>query len=313
LRFSEGSVISLEPQTRARVTQTSARGAVVLVEGGRAHVEVAHRPEADWRVLAGPYTIQVVGTSFDVEFDPGTETLEVDMRAGIVSVAGPGLAAPVKISGAARFVHSASTELPALAAEPTEPQASSPSAPALPASAAPAAKPEPAKSLGSGSAGAAAQAEAASDSWTVLASRGEYRRIVEAAEKQGVDSALATAGPGQLMALANAARFSGKSGMATRAYQAVRSRFPGTPGAASAAFLLGRMSEGGSPAAAITWYDRYVAEAPGGSFVAEALGRKMIALKRSGNVEAARSAAQDYLQRFPGGPYAGVAREMTTH
>ena len=72
------------------------------------------------------------------------------------------------------------------------------------------------------------------------------------------------------------------------------------------------MTEAGNPTAAITWYETYVAEAPAGSFVAEALGRKMIALKRSGNLDAAQAAARAYLQRFPGGPYAGVAREMTT-
>jgi hypothetical protein len=135
--------------------------------------------------------------------------------------------------------------------------------------------------------------------------------VLAEADARGLDGTLREAPQGKLMALATAARFAGRVGLAERAYRQVRERFAGSRAAADAAFLLGRMAESTSPAAAIGWYDRYVTEAPAGSFVAEALGRKMIALKKAGNAAAAKDAAAAYLKRFPGGPYAGVASEMT--
>jgi len=50
---------------------------------------------------------------------------------------------------------------------------------------------------------------------------------------------------------------------------------------------------------AIGWYERYSAEAPGGAWVAEALGRRMVLLKKAGAHDAAIEAARQYLARFP--------------
>jgi hypothetical protein len=89
----------------------------------------------------------------------------------------------------------------------------------------------------------------------------------------------------------------------------VRQRFAGSDAARTAAFLLGRMSEG-SPASAITWYDTYLGEAPAGTFAAEALGRKMALLDRSGRRSAARTIAKQYLARYPKGAYAELANQL---
>ena len=159
---------------------------------------------------------------------------------------------------------------------------------------------------------AAAVDDAPPGSWAAMVARGEYRQVLAAADRRGLSQSLSSAGPDDLMALGNAARFSGRAAVAARAYRAVRARFGSSSHAATAAFLLGRLTEAGDPNGAISWYDRYVAEAPAGSFVAEALGRKIVVLKRVGRVDAAEAAARRYLKRFPGGPYAGVAREMTT-
>ncbi len=310
LRFSEGSSISLSPETRARVTETTPRGAVVLVEAGRAQVDVVHTPDSDWRILAGPYTIAVKGTSFEVAFEAPTQTLDVVMRAGVVSVTGPGIATPVEIRGMQRFVHTMAAPGEASSAGltprgPTPGPAVSPSASQTEAE-----RPEAASAPATGSADTR-PAPARSD-WPKLAASGEFRRVLDEADARGLDATLQEAPQSELMALATAARFAGRAGLADRAYRRVRERFAGSRAAADAAFLLGRMAESASPAAAIGWYDRYVMEAPTGSFVAEALGRKMIALKKAGNASAAKDAAAAYLKRFPGGPYAGVASEMTT-
>ena len=88
--------------------------------------------------------------------------------------------------------------------------------------------------------------------------------------------------------------------------------FAGSPRAADAAFFLGRLDENGGrgPGAALAWYERYLDEAPSGSYVAEALGRKMMAVEELHGAAAARNVAEQYLRRFPRGSYAGAARAL---
>ena len=89
LRFSDGSSLALEPGTSTRVTDIDAHGSRVLLESGRAHVKVTHRPAAKWIVDAGPYSVHVVGTEFDVRWSGSEEVLDVQMQRGTVIVRGP--------------------------------------------------------------------------------------------------------------------------------------------------------------------------------------------------------------------------------
>ena len=68
-------------------------------------------------------------------------------------------------------------------------------------------------------------------------------------------------------------------------------------------------SKGGADAA-LRWYDRYLAEAPDGAYASEALGRKMMTLRRMGQDAEASEIAADYLRRFPIGTYAHAARPL---
>jgi len=93
----------------------------------------------------------------------------------------------------------------------------------------------------------------------------------------------------------------------------MRNRFSSSANARSAAFLLGRMADdSGSASAALQWYDVYLSEAPSGSLAAEALGRKMLAVRRIRGRDAALGIAEEYLRRYPGGAHAKVARELVT-
>lgn len=135
------------------------------------------------------------------------------------------------------------------------------------------------------------------------------RARVEAAERAGVSRVASSASAHELLSLADAARFADRPDIARRALLAVRSRFPASTAAASAAFLLGRLADdAGNLREAVSWYDRHVQES--GSLVPEALGRKMLALHRLGEVAARDRAATEYLQRFPNGPYARHARDL---
>ena len=139
---------------------------------------------------------------------------------------------------------------------------------------------------------------------------GDFDGVLTAADAQGIDGAIGSAPLGDLVALADAARYRGRSGVAGRALAALRERFAGTPAAVNASFLLGRMADdGGNPGAAINWYSLYLSEG-GGPFSAEALGRKMMAQQRSGNRAGAALSAETYLQRFANGPHASAARDL---
>jgi hypothetical protein len=113
--------------------------------------------------------------------------------------------------------------------------------------------------------------------------------------------------------LADAARYAGRPALAHDALLSVRARFAWASEARGAAFLLGRLADdgGGPTQGAVVWYDTYLAESPSGPFAAEALGRKLTALRRAKD-PAARSAADEYLRRYPDGPYAPAAREIVT-
>lgn len=327
LRFAEGSRITLTPTSRARIANTSPKGASLVLETGEAFLEIERRPGAEWTVMSGPYSVSVGGTAFSVAWDPATGTFEVKMVNGIVLVRGPGIEQGVELSGVQHFLvrdpRRGTLALPSAQPPLAGPPAAAPdhegagegpsSMPATPPrSAASTLAPGMASGRpGSGTAAPDPLPVAEPETWSAMAARSDFKRIVEQAEERGVDGVLQGAGLADLWAFADASRITGRGAYARRALLAVRDRFPGSKRAASAAFLLGRMSDdGGSPASAVRWYDQYLAEAPGGTFAPEAQGRRMVALKRSGNQEAGRRSAEAYLKVYPNGPYAAVARDM---
>jgi hypothetical protein len=149
--------------------------------------------------------------------------------------------------------------------------------------------------------------------WARLVAAGEFARVVREAEAEGVNHAVAARPLADLRALGDAARYLGNAAIARRAFTAVRARFPASGEARTAAFLLGRVAEEQDQSAdeASRWYDRYLAEAPGGEFAGNALGRKMLIVAKLQGRDAARPLADRYLQRFPSGPYAAAARDLS--
>ncbi|WP_437514076.1 FecR domain-containing protein [Sorangium sp. So ce1099] len=157
----------------------------------------------------------------------------------------------------------------------------------------------------------AADGAAAAPSWAKRVAAGDFRSVLAEAEQRGLGGVLERGSLDDLVALADAARYARRGDVAQRALTATRKRFPGTSHGKAAAFLLGRMvDDGGSPGAAVAWYDTYLAESPGGPFAAEALGRKMVAVERTGGRAAARPIAELYLKRHPRGAHAPVASDL---
>ncbi len=320
LRFSDGSEVALAGGSRGRVAATTPDGAEVVLESGRATVHVVHREKTSWVVDAGPFAVRVTGTAFVVAWSAQDETLDVWMKDGRVVVVGPGGEQGIAVS-AGQHLHAASRDKTLLIDSATEANAA-PTPPASASTAEPAPPLAPTAPTASNVAPVTADDPAAPSNmpkpsasatgWSKLVARGDYAAVVREAKEQGEGAALARS-LGDLRALADAARFTGDTGLAVRAYSTIRSRFPASGESRTAAFLLGRIAEEQqrSPAAALKWYETYLSEAPNGPFAGDALGRKMVIVSRSGGAAAARPIAQEYLQRFPQGTYANAARNLT--
>ncbi len=151
----------------------------------------------------------------------------------------------------------------------------------------------------------------AAPSWPSQIAAGHFAAVVAAAGAEGIAAALARRGLADLVALADAARYTQDGELARRALLAQRARFVGSSAALRASFLLGRLDEAaGDHRAAIAWYERYAREAPGGPLRQEALGRQMLAHDALGDRAGARRAAQAYVSAFARGPHTELARRI---
>ena len=156
-----------------------------------------------------------------------------------------------------------------------------------------------------------AEADWAPRRWSERVSAGDAKGVVAEAVAHGLDAAITDADAAELVALADAARYAGRTYLAERVLRAQRTRFPGTAAAGAAAFFLGRLADDrGAAANGLDWYRLYLTEEPQGPYAAEALGREMIGVARVSGRPAARELAREYLERFPDGTYLLHARAI---
>jgi hypothetical protein len=319
LTFSDQTTVLGAPGARLRVEAMNERGARVLVERGHADVHVQHRTSTAWTFVAGPFEVAVTGTRFALDWDPTHETLELALLEGSVEVRGAAGTGPWSVRAGQRFlgdVQRASMRVSDLrddgqnapssvevsktpagvdSAMSAEPTLTTPEASTTPE---PVTTSEPPHAAGK------------ADSWEQRMARGEFAQIVAAAEARGTTGCLTSCSASDLRALSDAARYTGKVELAQQSLLALRKRFGRSQGR-DAAFLLGRLEERrGALAAAISWYDTYLREAPGGAFAAEALAGKMRAVRSASGVAAAAPLARTYLERFPKGVHVNTAREI---
>jgi TolA-binding protein len=161
---------------------------------------------------------------------------------------------------------------------------------------------------------AGADGSAARRNWNQLLRKGRFVEIVSDARKLGSARAIATRPVSDLVALGQAARYTGDSALAEECWKAVRKRAPGSNDAHRSAFFLGRvMEQQGRRSDAIHWFQRYREESPGGVYAGQALGRQMVLSGGHGRSGAARHLAHEYLSRFPNGPYAKAARGVVSN
>jgi len=346
LHFSDGSRMALEPGTGARVGDFDAHGGRVLLESGRARIHVNPRPRANWTVDAGPYSVHVIGTEFDIRWAASEEVLDLHLLKGSIVVRGPLARDGISMeAGAHLFANVRKGEIRLDGQQPANASASFNLGDGAPGASATAPHEAPGASAAAGTgvggagnaiaagtratrapltsvqrlhAGAAAHAGSpeAATPWGTRLAHGDFQGVLAEAQRRGLDGVFASAPVGDLNALADAARFARRAEVARAALLAERTRFPGSPQGRDAAFFLGGLSEdqSGSAAmksqAALDWYDTYLRESPNGSFVRAVLGRKMVLVQKLRGSAAARPIAAEYLQRFSDGPYAGTARKL---
>lgn len=311
VRFSEGTLVTLEPGTRARVTGADAYGATMLVERGHAHAKVVHAGSStSWLVHAGPFDVNVVGTEFDVAWDPTREVFDIRVAEGRVIVRGPLLDGGRSLSASEVLrvdVHNKSSEVRIESPEAPPVEKTVSNAPnESPSPNEDNAVQKPQRVVPEPGPVVSADKPLVIPAWQTLAAAGKHREALEAAEQAGFDQILANSTATALLELADEARFAGSPSRARQAL--LRARELGARG--RSAFLLGKIAADHehAPADAITWLQRYLEESPSGGLAEQALGRIVEIEDKLGHREQARKAAQSYLQRYPGGAYETLAR-----
>ncbi len=297
--FSDGSEVRVRGGSQLRLLGVTPEGAQVSLERGAAHVAVVHRQKTKWVFSAGPYRVHVVGTQFELKWNPDTGGLEVEMDEGIVEVDGPGLARQRVTSRqkleAFSEPASASLYLEGAPVDATETASVTRRRPVARKEAA--ATPEKPVVMGA--------------SWRYLADKGDAVGAMNAAEQAGFAWLTNSMPPADVLVLGEVARKAKQPARALEAWLAVRARFAGTVGASEAALRLGRLAEDKHEVdEAVRWYSTAAREAPNAATAPEALGAWMDVLARAGRTKAAQVIAAEYLKRFKNGPDAPAARTL---
>jgi len=310
LAFSDGSRVMLSPRARGRVVDVSSNGAKFALEEGLLAVDIVHRPNGRWLFEAGPFLVTVHGTSFTVEWHPAEGVFELRLRNGAVSVSSPVTPALLALQAGQTLrvsLRDQTSTVGTLNAENVAPVAGSSIDPPSPTASVNPIQPQPPAPLPAASVDAPSWSNR---SWPRALTDGRAALVLAEADRLGMARVLRQADSDDLWALANAARYAKRYALAEQTLTEQRRRFPGSQHAHDAAFLLGRLHDG-DPAGlsvALAWYDRYLMEAPQGSYVPDALGRKMTLLERWARRPEAVAQAAEYLRRFPQGTYANAAR-----
>jgi hypothetical protein len=287
-RFSDGSSVSVAGG-RARVDALDADGATLTLHEGRLDAHVVHAARTRWVVRAGGYAIRVVGTRFAVTWAPGAGALNVRLFEGAVEVSGPGLPATRVAAGQRLEVASTGAHLVPDALDEA-PSVDEPLAPPLPP------PPRNAPRAGNG------------EPWRELAAGGRYREAL-ASLGAGFAARCRTLGGEDVVWLGDVARLAGDAERATQAYESALRRFPRQD---RPVFALGQLAFDvrHDYREAARWFARYLDAHARGPLAAEAAGRLLESWQRAGDEAAARVAAASYLERYPSGAQAGLARQV---
>ncbi len=280
--LARGVSMLLAEGARARGLRTGSRKFQVQLEDGK--VDLGLEPRAirrvSWVVLAGQYRVQAQEAVFSVSYEANTQQLHLQVGRGRARISGAGMKP--------RHVK-AGEELRA-----------------------PAPLAQRGRSAHTGHEPTAAGDQPA-ESWRTLYEAGHYAEALVLAKRDGYTANAGSLDARDLTDLADIARLARAGGEARALLLTLREHYPDSRGAREGAFLLGRMAADGThdTKGAEHWFTTYLNESPSGTYAQEALGRLLTLASQSGDQARARAHAERYLTRFPGGPYASLARSLT--
>jgi hypothetical protein len=304
LDFSDGSEVVVQADSVLRVQQVGANGASVELQRGSAHVSVVHRTaKTKWNFTAGPYRVAVVGTRFELKWDPESGGLIVHMDEGIVEVDGPGLARQ-RVTTAQKLEAFASPARASIYLGPVaEVAAVAPPEITAPPRARAAATPAPVKQE---------RARNTGPSWRYLANAGDSQRALEAAEQTGFAWLSNSMPQGDVLVLGDTAREAKNPARAREAWLAVRERFRGSEAAVQAAIRLGTLAFEAEHdhAQGRDFFRAAINEAPNAPSASLAMGRWLELLVQGRRTDEARAVAREYVGRFPNGAQVELARTV---
>lgn len=338
LRFTDGSIVTMQPMATAEITQFTASGAEVVLKNGDLLADIVHAPNTHWQVIAGPFRVLVTGTRFLASYHPNLQSLEVHLYQGGVLVQGPmlgngiplvagqkievgigqavvvrpihqPLAKQLALSTTAPLAHPSShsdshaSTLPLTeSAEPvktTSPTLLPPTATAAPQGPSKRALPSLPANVPS------------THDWASLADNGQYEKALAAAQEIGFSKLCRHLPARRLITLADVARFAGDPTLTQKAFESLVERFPKERYAADALFGLGRLSsETGNPRQAVRWFERYLRDFPSDAFGEQAAGRLLELYQTIGDDSNAVESAKSYLEKYPSGMRASHARRL---
>ncbi len=303
--FSDGSSVELASASAVRLVTDAKDEVRVELERGEATFEVSKRPSRRFVVAAGDVEVKVVGTRFTVTH---TATgVEVSVERGVVEVTAN--AKTARLTAGEKWSEAESEE--------DEAEADGPATPTIPDSVAEDVSPLPASGH------------------PLPGERGHLRRhhgtkkstpkpvaatseppplpqtpVLPATGGPIADKPAPLPAPGptaaELFNDALLARREGRASDAALSYERLLRDFPHDSHAATAAFELGRvrMDQLNDLHGAALALEQALKLAPDGTFVEEALSRLVRAYDGLGNRSACAHYRDQYLARFPSGPYA---------
>jgi transmembrane sensor len=299
IALSDGSSIRLSPGTHIEPLESSGTTFSAIVTQGRADFEVRPGGPRHWVIECGLATVEVIGTSFSCDREPGR--LRLAVQHGAVLVRGdrvPDRARRLLAGESLELAEDASRPSPVFedifAPPPAVPESSSTSGSLVA---------EPLAEMGKREDVRARGRVSTTRSWRDLAQRGRHGEAFSALGTEGLRRESKHLGVNDLFALADVARLSGHPADAVVPLERILTDFASDARAPLAAFALGRLeldSLGQAQAAASAFRKAMALGIPSG-LREDVRARLVEAYARSGDADAARHAADAYLAEFPRG------------
>jgi transmembrane sensor len=294
INLADGSRIWLSPGARLEPLESTGSRFSAVVAQGHADFDVRPGGPRHWIVECGLATVEVVGTAFACERDPGR--LRVVVRHGEVIVRGE------RVPDRARRLSAGDALQLGEHSGPAFPDAALARSTLLEGPPAPVVEPMPVAPVKRDSRAAVAK------TWRDLARHGHHGEAFAALGSEGFRRESERLGVNDLLALADVARLSGHPADAVMPLERILAEFASDSQAPLAAFALGRLELDslGHARAAIAAFRKALALGIPHSLREDVLARLVEACARSGDAGAARRAADTYHTEFPNGRHAGA-------